>query len=98
MLSFTIIESSLIEMKWNVMFQDVKPKFYRYRRYREYRRNLCMEQGDVEIERNQISQESKPSPPPSYTDVTNPPPYSIAIHIWHLLHIYDSDKTVQIQM
>ena len=40
-----------------------------------------MEQGDVEIERNQISQESKPSPPPSYTDVTNPPPYSVAIHI-----------------
>ena len=67
--------------------------FYRWK----YRRNPCLEQGAVQIDPNQISEETKPSPPPSYIDVTNPPPYSVAIHIWHLLDIYGTDKTVQMQ-
>ena len=38
--------------------------------------------------------QSKTFPPPSYVDVTNPPPHSVIIHIWHFSNLYSTVKTI----
>lgn len=82
-------------LKWNVTFQDFKLRFYRWK---YSRRTHCLDFGTLEQEAiddqmDEISDQSKPSPPPSYLDVTNPPAYSVAIHIWNFFEFYSADKT-----
>merc|ERR1711934_710082 len=46
----------------------------------KYRRGSLGQEGAIdedEMDGSKISEQPKPSPPPSYTDATNPPPYSV---------------------